>query len=430
MKPHKLLFYFIAFTFASCSKAQEESIYIFENVNVLSMSKEEVLENQTLVVKDGKIIDIATSTEYTSDNIIDAKGKYLMPTLADAHIHFPEEEIDFEKMMKLNLVNGITKIRSMRGNWEDITRKEKYNTSESYYPKLYISPPVLHRSYELSYEDLEEYVLAAKNHGFDFIKILSIKDDETLRNLNELSEKHEVAIGGHFPFNPQGSSISDELIFSKNYTSTEHLGGLIGDSDNLEARISYIKNKDVYVCPTLQWYAIGYGQYEIDEMLNQRGMEYISESLKTEWAEGTKAYRAKLGEEGFVLEKENYAKEMQERFNIVKRLNEEGVKLLLSPDSSSKFIVPGFGLFEEIKLYKKAGLSNYDILRAATINYASLYKENYGKIEVGADADFMLLSSNPLEDIKALENIEAIYFNNQYLDKDKLNEIAKSVLPE
>lgn len=404
--------------------------FIFENVNIITMKDDNVIKKQTIVIIDEKIVEITPNTIYISDNIIDAQGKYLMPTLADAHVHFPKEDVDFEKVMKLNLINGITKLRSMRGNWEDITRKEKYNTSESYYPKLYISPPVLHRSYELNYQKLEEYVLTAKNYGFDFIKILSIKDEETLRNLNKLSEKHQVAIGGHFPFNPQGPTISDELIFSKNYTSTEHLGGLIGDSDNLETRISYIKNNDVYVCPTLQWYAIGYGQYEIDEMLNQRGMEYIAGSIKSDWTEGTKTYRAKLGEEGFALEKENYAKEMQERFNIVKRLNEEDVKLLLSPDSSSKFIVPGFGLFEEINLYKKAGLSNYDILKAATINYASLYKENYGKIEIGADADFMLLSSNPLDDIKALENIEAIYFNHQYLDKDKLNEIAKTVLPE
>lgn len=428
MKLHELLFYFIAFTYVSCSTAQEGSIYIFKNVNVLSMSSEEVLENQTLVVKRGKIIDIATTTEYTSDNIIDAKGKYLMPTLADAHVHFPKEDVDFEKVMKLNLINGVTKLRSMRGKWEDVKRKEKYNTSDSYYPKLYISPPVLHRSYELNYQELEKYVLTAKNYGFDFIKILSIKDEETLRNLNKLSEKHQVAIGGHFPFNPQGPTISDELIFSKNYTSTEHLGGLIGDSDNLETRISYIKNNDVYVCPTLQWYAIGYGQYEIDEMLNQRGMEYIAESIKSDWTEGTKTYRAKLGKEGFALEKENYAKEMQERFNIVKRLNEESVKLLLSPDSSSKFIVPGFGFFEEIKLYKNAGLSNYDILRAATVNFASLFNENYGLIGVGAEADFMLLASNPLENIEALQEIDAIYFNGQYLDKTQLDEIAKSVL--
>lgn len=179
----------------------------------------------------------------------------------------------------------------------------------------------------------------------------------------------------------------------------------------------------------MQWYAIGYGQYGIDEMLNQRGMQYIPTDIKTDWAEKSKIYRGKLGKDGFEQEKAEYALEMQERFNVVKRLNDEGVKLLLSPDASSKFIVPGFGMLEEMKLYQKAGLSNFDILRSATTNFALLFNENYGTIETGKDADFMLLSQNPLIDLKALENVNAVFYNNKYLDQKQLNEIAKSVLP-
>ena len=103
--------------------------------------------------------------------------------------------------------------------------------------------------------------------------------------------------------------------------------------------------------------------------------------------------------------------------------------MLLSPDASSKFIVPGFGLLEEMKLYQKAGLSNFDILRSATTNFALLFDENYGTIETGKDADFMLLSHNPLNDLKALENVNSVFYNNKYLDQKQLNEISKSVLP-
>lgn len=409
------------------SQAQNAD-YIFKNVNIITMKDDKVIKKQAVVIKDGKIVEITGETNYKSKKTINAKGKYLIPTMADAHVHFPENDKEFEKVLKLNLINGVTKLRSMRGDWDDIERKIRYNDKESYYPKLYLSPPPIHRSYDFSFDELEKYVKIAKEYNFDFIKILSIKDNETLKNLVELSEKFEMKIGGHFPVNSQDSMLSDELIFSANYTSTEHLGGLIGVGDKLETRVSYIKNNDVYVCPTLQWYAIGYGQYEINEMLNQAGMEYISNTVKEGWAEGTKKYRAKLGKEAFATEKQKYAKEMQERFDITKQLNDKGVKLLLSPDSSSKFIVPGFGIFEEIKLYKIAGLSNFDILKAATVNFASLFNENYGLIDVGTQADFMLLALNPLEDIDALQKIEAIYFNGQYLDKTQLDEIAKSVL--
>jgi imidazolonepropionase-like amidohydrolase len=191
-----------------------------------------------------------------------------------------------------------------------------------------------------------------------------------------------------------------------------------------------MKQNNIFVCPTMQWYAVGYGQYGIDEMLNQRGMEYISTEIKKDWAEKSKTYREKLGKEGFEKEKNQYALEMQERLRVTKRLNDEGVKLLVSPDSSSKFIIPGFGMLEEMGLYKKANLSNFDILKSATINFALLFNENYGTIETGKDADFILLSQNPLQDLKALENIEAVFFNKFYIDKKQLNEIAKSVLPK
>src|SRR5699024_4112114 len=396
--------------------------------NIITMKDDKVIKKQAVVIKDGKIVEITGETNYKSKKTINAKGKYLIPTMADAHVHFPENDKEFEKVLKLNLINGVTKLRSMRGDWDDIERKIRYNDKESYYPKLYLSPPPIHRSYDFSFDEIEKYVKIAKEYDFDFIKILSIKDNETLKNLVELSEKFEMKIGGHFPFNSQDSMLSDEFIFSANYTSTEHLGGLIGVGDMLETRVSYIKNNDVYVCPTLQWYAIGYGQYEINEMLNQAGMEYISNTVKEGWAEGTKKYRAKLGKEAFATEKQKYAKEMQERFDITKQLNDKGVKLLLSPDSSSKFIVPGFGIFEEIKLYKIAGLSNFDILKSSNLYFASLFNEHYGLIDVGTQVDFMLLYLNPLEDIDALQKIEAIYFNGQYLDNTQLDEIAKSVL--
>src|SRR5690554_5384900 len=425
----KLIIILITSVLNLCACQAQGDVYIFNNVNIITMKDDQVLTNKTVVVQNGKIIEITGKTNYKSENIIDGKGKFLLPTMADAHVHFPENDEELEKVMKLNLINGVTKLRSMRGDWNDILRKQKYNAETSYYPKLYLSPPPIYRSYEMSVADLEQYVKASKDYGFDFIKILSIKSPDLLKQMDSICKKYEMKIGGHYPDNPKGVRFSDEVVFSTNYNSIEHLGGLVGEPESYENRIKHIKQNNIFICPTMQWYAIGYGQYGIDEMLNQRGMQYIPTDIKTDWAEKSKIYRSKLGKDGFEQEKAEYALEMQERFNVVKRLNDEGVKLLLSPDASSKFIVPGFGMLEEMKLYQKAGLSNFDILRSATTNFALLFNENYGTIETGKDADFMLLSHNPLQDLKALENVNAVFYNNKYLDQKQLNEIAKSVLP-
>ena len=425
------LFLFLAFFAVKTLFAQtSEADYIFKNVNIITMKNDKVLQNKTIVIKNGKIIEISDKSKYKSKNTIDAKGKYLMPTMADAHVHLPEKDDELEKVMKLNLINGVTKLRSMRGDWKDINRRTKYTYEKNYNPRLYLSPSPIHRSHEFSVTDLETYVKATKDYGFDFIKILSIKSPNLLKQLDSLCKKYDVKIAGHYPEESNGVCFSDDLVFSTNYNSFEHLGGLIGEPEHFENRVKKIKQNNIFVCPTMQWYAVGYGQYDIDEMLKQRGMEYIPKDIKTDWAEESKLYREKLGEEGFEKEKNEYATEMQDRLKVTKRLNDEEVKLLLSPDSSSKFIVPGFGMLEEMKLYKKAQLSNYDILKSATINFALLFNENYGIIEIGKDADFILLSQNPLQDLKALENIETVFYNKTYLDKKQLNEIAKSVLPK
>lgn len=425
---NKLIISLFIVLFGYYSYAQNAD-YIFKNVNIITMKDDKTITNQTVVINDGKIVEIANKTKYKSENTIDAKGKYLLPTMADAHVHFPENEEELEKTMKLNLINGVTKLRSMRGDWNDYGRRLKYNTKESYYPKLYLSPPPIYKNHEFTTEELEQYVKATKDYGFDFIKVLSIKSPDLLSKLDSLCKKYNLNIGGHYPDNPKGVRFSDQIVFSTNFNSIEHLGGLVGEPESYENRVKNIKQNKIFICPTMQWYAIGYGQYGIDEMLNQKGMEYIPTDMKNDWAEKSKIYREKLGKDGFEEERSRYALEMEERCKVVKRLNDEGVKLLLSPDSSSKFIVPGFGMLEEMKLYQKAGLSNYDILKSATINFALLFNENYGIIEVGKDADFMLLSNNPLQDLKALENVNTVFYNSKYLDQKQLNEIAKSVLP-
>lgn len=402
--------------------------YIFKDVNVITMKDDKVLRNHTVVIQNGKIIEITTKTSRDSDNIIDAKGSYLLPSMADAHVHFPEKNEELEQVMKLNLINGITKLRSMRGEWKDIASRKQYNNENQYYPKLYLTAPPFHRSYDLTEEQVDSYVKTAKENGIDQIKVLSIKNQRLFELLSETCEKYNIPLGGHFPMVEDGV-MADEILFQSFYTSIEHLGGLIGEPDKVEDRVNYIKKREIFICPTMQWYAIGYGQYGVDEMMNQRGMQYIPEKIKKDWAEKSTNYRTKLGKEGFEAEKEKYALEMQERFAMTKSLQNQGVKLLLSPDSSSKFIVSGFGMLEEMKLYQKAGLSNFDILRSATTNFALLFRENYGIIAPGKDADFILVKENPLENLKALEQVEGVFYNKFYLDKQKLTAISESLIP-
>lgn len=158
----KLLLFFAFFAVKTLFAQTTEADYIFNNVNIITMLDDMVLKKKTIVIKDGKIIEISDKTKYKSSNTIDAKGKYLLPSMADAHVHLPESDEELEKVMKLNLINGVTKLRSMRGEWKDVERRKKFSSQSSYYPQLYLSPPPIHRNHEFSVEELEKYVKATK----------------------------------------------------------------------------------------------------------------------------------------------------------------------------------------------------------------------------------------------------------------------------
>ncbi|MGX1024678.1 amidohydrolase family protein [Flavobacterium sp. CS20] len=410
---------------ASPTKDRIKTDVVIKNVSVIQMITDEVLANQDVIIKNGKIFSIEDTQNRAYENmfVVDGSGKYIMPSLADAHVHLPKEKEDLDKFLKLNLINGVTKLRSMRGTWNHLKWRDEFNDENSIYPKLYLSAPPIYKNYSFTEEELKNYVDGAKN--FDFIKILSIKNQELFKRLDSLCRLNNVEIGGHFPNN-----ISDSLIFNSNYRSFEHLGGISMLTEVTEERIQEIKKKNIYVCPTLSWYSIGSGRYSYEELRQLPGMEYIQKETIDNWIEKTKQYREKLGKEAYKQEVADELQKLQQKYQVIKRLSELGVRMLLSPDSSSKYMVTGFGMLGEMKLLKNAELSNFEILKMATVNYADFFNENFGTIEVNAEADFILLNTNPLESIESLKNIEAIYFNNNYLDNGDIKKLSESILPK
>lgn len=407
---------------------KNEADYVIKNVSIIPMNKETVLKDKDIFITKGKIISIEKSgkSKIKARQEVNGMGKYIMPSLSDAHVHLPEAEKDLKRFFDLNLMNGVTKLRSMRGTWEHKDWRDKYNSKDVMAPKLYISSPPISRNYDLTKEDIVAYVKAAKENDYDIVKMMSIKSQDVFVLFDDVCKQYDMKIAGHFISNPKGIVIDDDIIFKSSFNSIEHLGGLIGEPEKLESRINALKNNDIYVCPTLLWYKIAYGLFDLDEIIKIPGMEFYDEKTKKEWVEKTKIYREKTGKEAIEEELKLYGKEMEERLMVLKQLEMSGIKLLLSPDSSSKYTVPGFSVLTEMQLYKKAGLSNYAILQASTVNFANYFNDTtYGTIEEGKLADFILLNENPLEDLNTLQNIEGVFYNFQFLNKTDLEKLRK-----
>lgn len=403
---------------------------VFKNANIISMESDNVLLNQNIAILNGKIVVIenAKKSKLKAKKTIDLKGKYIMPSLADAHVHLPETEEELQRMFDLNLINGVTKLRSMRGDWKHKEWQNKFNTINSIYPKIYLSAPPISRNLEASTAQLEEFVKAVKDNNYGFIKILSIKNQEIFTQLDSLCKKYDVPLGGHFPRLAMGNSLNEDVFFNSNYKSIEHLGGLVGEPNLFESRIQAIKKNDIYICPTLLWYSIGSGQYSYEQLEKLPGMEFVSKETMQEWIEKTKIYREKIGEQAYKDEVAKELKDLQEKYQVIARLQKEGIKMLLSPDASSKYMMTGCNMINEMELLKNANLSNFEILQMATVNFATFHKEYNGVIKVDKPADFIILDQNPLEDLQTLRNVKGVFFNNNYIDNKALEEIKKNLL--
>ncbi|MGO4587116.1 amidohydrolase family protein [Arthrobacter sp. 2RAF6] len=68
------------------------------------------------------------------------------------------------------------------------------------------------------------------------------------------------------------------------------------------------------------------------------------------------------------------------------------------------------------------GMSPSSILQSMTSKVATAYNKgnDLGTVEVGKLGDFLLLDSNPLEDVRNLESIEAIYKEGRLIDRQAL----------
>ena len=118
---------------------------VFENVNVIPMDRERVIENQTVIVRDGRIAQIGPAA---GDNApagatrVDGTGKYLMPGLAEMHGHLTANYLpDAAKadILYLYVANGVTTVRAMLGNPEAITTRDAIAAGKLLGPKLYVA---------------------------------------------------------------------------------------------------------------------------------------------------------------------------------------------------------------------------------------------------------------------------------------------------
>jgi imidazolonepropionase-like amidohydrolase len=107
---------------------------------------------------------------------------------------------------------------------------------------------------------------------------------------------------------------------------------------------------------------------------------------------------------------EDRQREFAKYQELTTRLYRAGVPLLVGTDSPEPHVTPGFSLHQELELLVESGIPPAAALRAATLHNATALRqqEHLGSIAAGKLADIVLVTANPLEDIRHTRKIELV----------------------
>jgi len=157
-------------------------------------------------------------------------------------------------------------------------------------------------------------------------------------------------------------------------------------------------------------------------------MKYMPASTLKQWRD--RKIQSTGPDSGFDPEK--WERFISIRRQLLKRLHDNGHGMALGSDAPQLFNVPGFSIHHEIQGMLRAGLSDLDILRTGTIKPAEYFGQSdiFGQVLEGLEADLILLSENPLENIENLKSVEGVFVRGRWIDikmiDDRLLEIAEN----
>jgi imidazolonepropionase-like amidohydrolase len=103
---------------------------------------------------------------------------------------------------------------------------------------------------------------------------------------------------------------------------------------------------------------------------------------------------------------------------LTKMLYDNGVTILSGTDIPNFNLVPRASLHHELEILVEAGIPPLEVIKIATRNGAQALgiEEDVGTIEPGKQADMIVLSENPLDDISNTKKIEAVINNGQLIE--------------
>jgi imidazolonepropionase-like amidohydrolase len=421
-------------------------------VTLIPMTSEQSVANATVVVRDGRIIAAGPRAGIKvpgGARVIDGRGKFLIPGLADMHAHLfsdsdaPDSVGPYE--LGAMVANGITTTRLMMGTPAQLALRREVMAGTIVGPQLWLASPEFAGR---RYGDFKGYavpnadsaraaVRRAVADGYDFLKITLFVGREAYDALTDEAAQagipvvghvdpavgvpHALAKGQHIEHldnyveqlladsAPMRSSVSDRGVYRvENWASLSYL-----DEGKLARLAGLTARSGTYTTPTLTIFKNAFGLGLPDSMVRSwPDWRMYPASARDLYGGARDQYWSHPAPDSLRL------RWVTTRNRLVRAIADSGGHIMAGSDAPEFFHSYGWTLHRELVSLVEAGLSPWEALRAATRTPAEFLRatSEWGTIEPGRRADLVLLSADPLADIHNTARIEGVMLGGRWFD--------------
>ncbi|MBL7855887.1 MAG: amidohydrolase family protein [Cyclobacteriaceae bacterium] len=434
------------------------------NVNVIEVKTGKQLPNYSVLIANEKISWVGPDKKLRigeQTKIIDGTGKYLIPGLVDAHIHFFQsgslytrpDAVDFTNRLpysterdngfnnttdyfKRYLRLGITTVIDVGGPFNNfVIRDSIRKTTPS--PSVLVTGPLFSivedKELELndppiikvaSTDDVDQLFARMLPKKPDFIKLWYIVDKEhpadksypLVQHLATLCAKNNLKLAVH----------ATELETAK---LAVHAGATIlvhsvDDAVIPDDFAKTLKDKNVTYIPTLLVMGNYYKTFSGRLTHHPQDLKWANAFAYGTLTDIESMDSTSLPSVIRWYRKHGIPKTPADSIMSVNlaKLQKAGVNIATGTDAGNIGTFHASSYLQELEAMRKAGLSNAEILKSSTINATSCFglADKVGSIDNGKHADLLLLTKNPLESLQNLNSVELIFKNGKPIKADTL----------
>jgi imidazolonepropionase-like amidohydrolase len=414
------------------------SLTLLTGANVVSLTDGSIALDQKILVQGDRIAAVLAGDDKTYDRVhtVRLNGAYVLPGFTDSHVHLPTDAIyrafgsrerislsEQARALAPFLANGITSLVVMSGAPDLLTLRDAIDAHTIVGPRLVVASPMIAADHPVLPAPMTFSVLTAAagraavdrfaRQGYDFIKTREDVHPDVEAAMIAEANALKLPLFGHVP---NAVKSFNDLLQPSGFNFA-HLYLLLDfapyNPDDPSALVDLLVRSHAAVMTTMSVHEnILAKDRDYQATLNAPGAQYLDPSLYRFWTN----YPFQAGDPKPI------ERDLERQKQLVRRLVDAGVPVLLGTDTGNPTIAPGFSFPEELKLLVEAGLSPLQVLQSATETPARIFARLHGEgcIEKGCRADLAVFAANPLLDIHNVSQLRGVMVGGTWLDAHKL----------